>query len=286
MELKAQEKQEKSVTEPSVRVPARARHKRLSTGNAVALAEVWPQVIARIREAKWRLLLLDFDGTLVAIRRRPQEVHLSQQGKKILRWLVRLENFSIAIISGRELRTIKRLVGIKGLQYIGLHGAEQEGKTAAVSEAARCALESARKKAQEELKRLRGIEIENKGLSFAVHYRRASLQNAELAGEAARKIVASATDKLRILPGKMVWEVLPRQFPGKGSAALALFNALAGSKIAIYFGDDETDEEAFAVLPGQVTVNVGTGRNTRAAFYVRNHSEVMGFLRRLEKELR
>ena len=282
MELEAQEK---SVVDPSVRVPARARHKRLSTGKAVPLAEAWPQVIARTREARSRLLLLDFDGTLVGIRRRPHEVHLSQQGREILRRLVRLENFSVAIISGRELKTIKRLVGIKGLRYIGLHGAEQEGKTAAVSEAARRALESARRKAQEELKRLRGIEIENKGLSFAVHYRRASSQNADIADGAVRRIVGSAPDKLRILPGKMVWEVLPRQFPGKGSVALVLFNTLAGSKIAIYFGDDETDEEAFAVLPEQITVNVGTGRNTRAAYYVRNHTEVMGFLRLLEKEL-
>jgi trehalose-phosphatase len=79
--------------------------------------------------------------------------------------------------------------------------------------------------------------------------------------------------------------VLPREFPGKGVAVLELLARLPEKKIAIYFGDDETDEEAFSVLPGQITVNVGSGVNSHASFYVQSPSEVLQFLARLEKQL-
>jgi trehalose-phosphatase len=139
--------------------------------------------------------------------------------------------------------------------------------------------------AETKLAGLRGIEIEDKHLSFAVHYRGARQPAIEAASRVVADIVATTNDKLRVLSGKKVWEVLPREFPGKGTAVLELLARMPKKKIAIYFGDDETDEEAFTVLPGQVTVNVGTGSNTHASFYVRNPSEVLHFLLRLEKEL-
>ena len=107
----------------------------------------------------------------------------------------------------------------------------------------------------------------------------------EAASRVVAEIIASANDKLRVLSGKKVWELLPREFPGKGTAVLELFARLPEKKIAIYFGDDETDEEAFSVLPGQITVSVGSGANTHASFYVRNPSEVLHFLSRLENDL-
>ncbi len=152
--------------------------------------------------------------------------------------------------------------------------------------AARQMVEAALKTAQTGLAGLRGIEIEDKRLSFAVHYRGARPPAIEAASRVVADIAAASNDKLRILCGKKVWELLPREFPGKGFAVLELFARLPENKIAIYFGDDETDEEAFRrAAIGQITVNVGSGTNTHASFYVRGPSEVLHFLSRLEKEL-
>ena len=265
--------------------PALAPRKRRTTQNVRHLAEAWPEVVARVRDAGHRLLLLDFDGTLVGLRRHPDDVRFSERGRKILRRLVGIENLTVAVVSGRELEQIQKLVGVEGIRYVGLHGAERLGETTVPSTAARQMIAAALKAAQTGLADLRGIEIENKHLSFAVHYRGARQSAVDAASRVVAEIVATATDKLRILCGKMVWEVLPREFPGKGVAVLQLFAPLPEKKIAIYFGDDETDEEAFAVLPGQITVNVGSGTNTHASFYVRGPSEVLHFLSRLEKEL-
>jgi trehalose-phosphatase len=249
------------------------------------LAGAWPEVIARIRDAEHRLLLLDFDGTLVRLRRHPDDVRFSARGRKILERLAVHEKLTIAVVSGRELEKIQNLVGVEGIRYVGLHGAERAGETTVPSIAARQMVEAALKTAQTGLAGLRGIEIEDKRLSFAVHYRGARPPAIETASRVVADIIAASNDKLRILCGKKVWELLPREFPGKGFAVLELFARLPENKIAIYFGDDETDEEAFSVLPGQITVNVGGASNTHASFYVRSPSDVLNFLSRLEKEL-
>ena len=229
--------------------------------------------------------LLDFDGTLVRLRRHPDDVRFSARGRKILERLASHKNLTIAVVSGRELEKIQNLVGVEGIRYVGLHGAERAGEATVPSIAARQMVEAALKAAQTGLAGLRGIEIEDKRLSFAVHYRGARPPAIEAASRVVADIVAMSSDKLRILCGKKVWELLPREFPGKGVAVLKLFAQLPEKKVAIYFGDDETDEEAFSVLPGQITVSVGGGGNTHASFYVRSPSDVLQFLSRLEKEL-
>lgn len=272
--------QEKSVDDssPALQLVPRKRDVR-------NLAGAWPEVIARIRDAEHRLLLLDFDGTLVRLRRHPDDVRFSARGRKILERLASHKNLTIAVVSGRELEKIQNLVGVEGIRYVGLHGAERAGEATVPSIAARQMVEAALKAAQTGLAGLRGIEIEDKRLSFAVHYRGARPPAIEAASRVVADIVATSRDKLRILCGKKVWELLPREFPGKGCAVLELFARLPEKKVAIYFGDDETDEEAFSVLPGQITVSVGGGGNTHASFYVRSPADVLHFLSRLEKEL-
>ena len=276
--------QEKSVDDSSPALVIVPR-KRRSTQDLRRLSSAWPEVIARIREADQRLLLLDFDGTLVGLRRHPDDVRFSERGRKILRQLVGHKNLTVAVVSGRELEKIQTLVGVEGIRYVGLHGAERAGETTVPSIAARQMVEASLKAAQAGLAGLRGIEIEDKHLSFAVHYRGARQPATEAASRVVGDIVATSNDKLRILSGKKVWEVLPREFPGKGVAVLELLARLPEKKIAIYFGDDETDEEAFSVLPGHITVNVGSGVNSHASFYVQSPSEVLQFLARLEKQL-
>ncbi|MGH9744518.1 MAG: trehalose-phosphatase [Candidatus Acidiferrales bacterium] len=275
----------KSIDEASQR-PALAPRKRQSGRNARYLLEAWPEIIERMRGVKFRLLMLDFDGTLVRLRRRPEDVRLSERAKIILRQLAALRSISVAVVSGRDLKSIERLVGVKGVQYIGLHGAERRGKSKALSARARDAIASAKSAARAELKAIPGISIEDKGLSFAVHYRGAKQAGAEAAGSIVKRLLAASNEQLRVLCGKKVWEVLPREFQGKGSAALELFAELPEPKIAICIGDDETDEEAFAVLPGEITVKVGGPRETRANFYLRNPAEVLRCLSKMQKELR
>jgi trehalose-phosphatase len=273
---------------PDVLLPVWERRAHRTRGHSREVGHLlaaWPEVVARIRRSDSVLLFLDFDGTLVRLRRRRDRVRLSQRAKRILKRLTMIEKLSVVIISGRDVRNIEKLVGTEGFQYVGLHGAQRGGRSMVLSGAVRKAVVRAKETAKAALRHVSGISVEDKGLSFAVHYRGASRASVAKASHVLERILAAANDKVRLLPGDKVWEFLPRELPGKGSAALELFAAMPGTATAIYFGDDETDEEAFAVLPGQITVKVGAGRKTRANYYVKGPGEVLYFLSRLGKEL-
>lgn len=282
METSSQDERPSAPLAVRVRHAHRARTHRREVRHLLA---TWPEVVARIRRADSVLLFLDFDGTLVRLRRRRDRVRLSQRAKRLLKRLMTIEKLSVVIISGRDVRNIEKLIGINGLEYVGLHGAQRGGKSMVLSGPVRRVIARAKETAKAALRHVKGISVEDKGLSFAVHYRGASRASVAKASHVLERILAAADDKVRLLPGDKVWEFLPRELPGKGSAALELFAAMPGTATAIYFGDDETDEEAFAVLPGQITVKVGAGRKTRANHYVKGPGEVLYFLSRLEKEL-
>lgn len=247
--------------------------------------DAWPEIIARLRGAESRALLLDFDGTLAKLQPRPGDVLLTERAKRILKRLAMDDSVFVAVVSGRGIQSLKALIGVEGIHYIGLHGAERDGKSRVLRKTARQKLLRAKRDARSKMEPLFGVWIEEKGLSFAVHYRAARPASVQAAALILRNILAPMRDTLRVLNGDKVWEVVPEQVPGKGAAVRELLQGLTDKTVAMYFGDDETDEEAFAALPGQITVRVGRVHGTRANYYVRSPGEVLRFLFLLEKGL-
>jgi trehalose-phosphatase len=243
------------------------------------------EIAAHLRTGENRVLLLDLDGTLVGLRRRPQDVRVSQRAKRVLARLAEVPHMTIAILSGRNARQLEKLFDMKTLRYLGLHGGEAHNMIARVSGEARRALRRAKRSARTELAEFSGVDVEDKGHGFTVHYRGADEASVRGANQALLAIVAPLRHELHVLNGKKVWEVLPRQIPGKGSAMKRLMADAPHAAIA-YIGDDEPDEPAFAALDGHVSIHVGKNENTHARFYLRNPGEVLRFLGMLEKELR
>jgi trehalose 6-phosphate phosphatase len=103
-----------------------------------------------------------------------------------------------------------------------------------------------------------GIYFEDKRSTLAVHY---GLARAWRRGERAAYGAANQLTGTRLVAGKKVLNILPRQFPSKGDALRALLARLA-LEAALYLGDDVTDEDAFAVgEPLVLGVRVGPGRS-------------------------
>jgi trehalose-phosphatase len=264
--------------------PAGQRFRKTNRGTR-SLLHAWSEIIARLRAAESRALLLDFDGTLVPLQRRPDDVRFSERGKSILKRLVMSKKLFVAVVSGRDLQSLESIVGVEGVHYVGLHGAERQGGSVRLSRTARQDLVRAQQEIRSELKGLAGVWIEEKGLSFAVHYRGARRTTVQGADRVLRQILAPVRNTLRVLNGDKVWEVVPQKIPGKGVAVRKLLDGLPGTTVAMYFGDDETDEEVFAVLPRQITVRIGRERATRARFYLRGPAEVQRCLFRIERDL-
>jgi trehalose 6-phosphate phosphatase len=249
------------------------------------LFRAWGQIAARIRNAEICALLLDFDGTLVKLQRNPWEVRVPQRTKRMLERLARNPRLFVAIVSGRRCQDLQTRIGVETLHFIGLHGAEEQGKSTKISSAVARILARAKRGARTRMAAMRGMRIEDKGMSFAVHYRGASEAVARAAESCLLDVVAPLRDTLRVLDGAMVWEVLPNEIRGKGGAVRDLLAEFPAGTPAIYIGDDGTDESAFCELGDQITIRVGKAQKTHAKYYVRDPGEVIRFLLRLEAEL-
>jgi DNA-binding MarR family transcriptional regulator len=122
-----------------------------------------------------------------------------------------------------------------------------------------------------------GVWIEDKQFSLAVHYRQS--RNKRIVRAAIRNAAASLAGA-RIVGGKQVVNIVPEDAPHKG-IALQKVRARLGCDTAIYVGDDDTDEDVFALdQPGDLlSVRVGAKRSSAARFYLRGQSEMDRFLR-------
>lgn len=255
------------------------------------LLESWDELKGDLA-ARFLYLFLDYDGTLAPIVRDPAKASLSRAMRGRLEALLSAGRCRIAVISGRALEDIRRLVGIAGIAYGGNHGLEVEGPEGTfrypVPEGARRALDEARRSLESDLSPIPGAVLEEKGMTLTVHLRR--VRRGELL--AAAHAVSEATRRHRmgggivVSPGKESFEIRPSVEWDKGKTVRWLLekSALPGGKSPwpLYVGDDRTDEDAFRTIGERgVTVFVGSPRRTEARYYLRNVGEVGVFLGRL-----
>jgi trehalose 6-phosphate phosphatase len=283
--LETRQEDEGAIEDPRTRTISRPAKANVSPRSPRHLFRAWGEITERICNAKICTLLLDFDGTLVKIRRRPWEVRVPRRTKLILDRLARHPKLFVAIVSGRRRQDLQTRIGVEALHFIGLHGAEVEGRKAKFSKDSRKNLGLAKRRARKQIASMRGMRIEDKGLSFAVHYREAKASVAHAAKSRLLEVVAPLRRYLKVFEGAMVWEVLPNEVQGKGAAARELLSEFPKGTPAIYIGDDRTDESAFCALNDQITIRVGKAQESDAKYYLRNTSEVIHFLLRLEAEL-
>lgn len=220
------------------------------------------------------LVAFDYDGTLAPIVRDPNQAAMRAPTRRLLGQLA--ERYPCIVISGRSRPDVGRwLGGIPLQQIVGNHGIEPwQATRPLMDEVARCAplLDGC-------LSSLRGVRIENKAYSLSVHYRHSREKKKALAAILA---AADGLGPVRVIGGKQVVNILPLGAPHKGMA-LEKERERLGCDTAIYVGDDQTDEDVFALdQPGRLlTIRVGSKRASQAAYYVRNQAAVDDLLARL-----
>jgi trehalose 6-phosphate phosphatase len=193
-------------------------------------------VSANLAEA---VILLDFDGTLAPIVEDPAAARPLPGAAPVLTDLCARAR-AVAVITGRPDAFIHDVLDVPGLHVVGLYGLSA---TAPLGEDVREALARV---ADGEA----GAELEDKGVSIAVHTRRTPDPDAALGRirEPVRTIAAS--HGLAAFEGKLVIEVGP-EGERKGGAVQRLLERLAPAA-ALYAGDDLADIEAFEALERSV----------------------------------
>jgi len=246
---------------------------------------------------KYIMLFLDFDGTLVPIVDKPDKAVISAQTKKILAELSKLSNCRISVISGRDINYIKNQIGMKNIVYAGNHGFEMEDADGKFKKFVPIKYKATLKKIKKDLKNklsfVKGVFIEDKGLSLSVHYRMVDKKEVWLVKDVFCKIANPYLKKndIKIKKGKKLLEIRPIADWDKGKAVLRLLSkqksVCKNDKILpVYIGDDLTDEDAFKVLKDKgITVFVGRPKKSYADFYLKNTKEVKEFLIRIRELL-
>src|SRR3989338_5019146 len=234
-----------------------------------------------------RFLMLDYDGTLTPLRKHPKLARLSPNRKSFLRQLASRSGTKLAIISGRKLSSVKRMVGLRNIIYIGNHGFEIEAGGRRWIHPAAKGFMSLLKKAKRTLKNklpYQGMFVEDKGLTVSVHYRALTKKVFPAFNKLFSRVVKPWLGRIKITHGKKVFEIRPPVDWNKGKAVKWVINALKLKDYQpIYIGDDVTDEDAFRALKSKgITLHVGGGK-TSAKMRVKNVKGVYRYLRGLIK---
>lgn len=206
----------------------------------------------------------DIDGTLVDIAASPSGVRLDRALMVLLEQLNHSAGGALALISGRSIADIDRLFPGSPLPVAGQHGIERRDALGRVSYHAFPSekLAWARDQLAEAAARHRGLLLEDKGLSLALHYRRAP-RLGSYAHRLARSLRARIGAEYCVQTGKRVVEIKPAG-RHKGLAVLEFMQEepFRGRR-PVFVGDDATDEYGFATvnrLKGH-SIKVGPGRS-------------------------
>jgi trehalose 6-phosphate phosphatase len=221
------------------------------------------------------LLAFDFDGTLAPIVADRGSAAMRARTAELLARTCAL--YPCAVISGRSKADVASRLGGAAVKYVmGNHGLEPgtglsyfARETAHATPILRRALASHS-----------GVDVEDKRYSLAIHYRKARRKGDARA--AIQQAVLQLPQRMRMIPGKQVINVVPEGAPNKGDALIEL-RAKAQADTALYVGDDVTDEDVFLLdQPGRLlTVRVGVSRSSAAAYFLRAQREIDSLLAKL-----
>lgn len=220
------------------------------------------------------LVGFDFDGTLAPIVADPAKAYLTATVRKQLVQVT--GRYPCVVISGRGRSDLRaRVAGVGFRAAIGNHGAEPSSR----SKRFRALLRDWRLELGALLGSEPGVAIEDKEFSLSVHYRGARDKTA------ARRRIRAAVAGLRaarIISGKQVVNVVPRDAANKGVALRTQCDKLR-CRLAIYVGDDETDEDVFRMGAhgNLLAIRVGYSKTSRATHYLKNQKAVSRFLEHL-----
>jgi len=231
-------------------------------------------------------VLLDVDGTILDLAPTPLEVSVPDTLRDTLMRLRERTGGAVAFVSGRPVGELDRIFSPLEFPCIGGHGAELRTKAGALPQAPRLPPldRDVKRRFAEIAQASPGIVLEDKGYSFALHYRLAPEQE-RMVHERAAAICASLDAlPLELLPGKLVVEIKQRGFT-KATAVreLMTYPPFAGRR-PVFLGDDVTDLGVFDILPDYDGIGISVGRDVPG---IRNRFErpidVRGWLEKISR---
>lgn len=242
------------------------------------------EIVRDYRRASSRLILLDYDGTLVPISRRLERCQPSEELIALLQLLSTDSRNTLVVVSGRPKEVLSTWFRSIGINLVAEHGAfiKRQGKAWEQS------LSTSDEWKQLVLPFFRQISercprsfVEEKALSIAWHYRNAE---PELGFARSRELINtllefSVQQDFQVIEGNMIVEARARGVD-KGFAARQWLDKNAYDFV-MAAGDDRTDEDLFkAVDKSAYSIRVGLV-SSEARYNLRKQSDIIRLLSKL-----
>lgn len=215
---------------------------------ASGLEQVPDDLWLRAEAAPRRALMLDYDGTLAPFSADRSRAFPAPGALPALRLLASSRGTTVAIVSGRPIDELSRLLDGLPVRMEGVHGWEslhpgREIVRRPLPAASAAALELAERLAREAGF---GEQLESKHGAIVAHTRRLREELARVVEESIRKLWRIDDDEafliLRRIHGGLELRARARH---KGHAVREIMDAEPPGTFGVYIGDDETDEDAF-----------------------------------------
>ena len=224
-------------------------------------------------------LFLDVDGTLIEFTDTPSQTMGDARLRELLARASERLGGAVALVSGREIKTLDALFAPLILPASGLHGGERRGASGAVHGAAFIdpALDGARVALQAVAAALPGTIVEDKGRTVAIHYRMAPQFEANVK-EAVHTLAQALRPAFLIQPGNLMFEIKPAGFT-KGSAVRAFMGETPFiGRRPVFIGDDLTDQDGFDAVDGIGGLSIGVGERVAGRYHLDDVAAVREWL--------
>jgi trehalose 6-phosphate synthase/phosphatase len=234
-------------------------------------------------KAKNKLLLLDYDGTLVGFHENPNKAVPTETLLNLLEDLSKKEGIDVVIISGRPHEFLEQHFAHLNITLVAEHGLflknpstewnEKKGMSGEWKEHLLPVLDTFTDNTP-------GTFIEHKTNSLVWHYRKADPELGIARSVELKTVLSSLLpNDLTLLDGNKVLELVPANI-NKGVVALDIFNS-KDYDFVLVAGDDVTDENMFMNLPSEVfKIKVGK-KKTVADYFIRNYTNFISLLSKL-----
>lgn len=252
------------------------------------LFSIWDVISEKLR-SRYIYLMLDCDGTLAPIADTPDLARIPEKIKEVLATLLKCDRLHIAIISGRSLKDLKAVVGLDRITYVGNHGLEVEGEDMSsewrLPQSYKKSLIEMKDRLMGPLADIPGAFIEDKGLSLCLHYRMANISEDRVRAMFDRAVEPYVkSGQITIMRGKKIIEIRPAVGWDKGKIVKWLLTRQRllvqdDAVMAVYAGDDLTDEAAFKALgDDDISILVGKDALSSARYQLDDVDQIHQFL--------
>ena len=237
------------------------------------------------RQAKERLILLDYDGTLAPICNKPEEAKPTNELIAILRQLADDPSNKVVVNSGRDHDTLEKWLGNLHISLAAEHGAYYKENGEWINKVHQnewsSGLLSILKLFVEKTPH---SHLEIKDTALAWHYRECDAWLGSLRAQQLTHALISIClkQKLEIIQGNKVIEIKSPDYNKGSEVARQLQHGNYDFIIAM--GDDTTDNDRFEALPQKAfTIKVGNVSET-ARYNIPEQKDVLPFLQTLADE--